>query len=91
MLFSPHLSYHWRHNFYWKISHGFFCLSRLNAFGFLVVEPLDNQVGNYGYLDQIAALEWIQENIRGFGGDPKRVKNICEDMIVAASPHELCL
>ncbi len=51
---------------------------RLNIFGFfaseaLVEEDPGGSAGNYGLLDQIAALEWIRDNIGAFGGDPSRV------------------
>ncbi len=51
---------------------------RVNQFGFLAHPELSaenpNHVsGNYGILDQIAGLEWIQKNIAAFGGDPTKV------------------
>lgn len=47
---------------------------RVNLFGFLALPELSEESengvsGNYGTLDQIKALEWVQENIAGFGGD----------------------
>ncbi len=51
---------------------------RLGAFGFLAHPALSAEndrlvSGNYGLLDMIAALEWVQRNISAFGGDPGRV------------------
>ena len=49
---------------------------RLNAFGFLADETGLKEygtTGNWGILDQIEALKWIQANIEAFGGDPERV------------------
>lgn len=43
---------------------------RLGAEGFLY---LDDGTANLGLLDQIAALEWVQDNIAAFGGDPGKV------------------
>jgi para-nitrobenzyl esterase len=46
---------------------------RLGAAGFLHVGDDVRGTGCFGILDQIAALEWVQENIAAFGGDPARV------------------
>ena len=46
---------------------------RLDAFGWLVTSAANGAVGNFGLLDQRAALRWVAANIAAFGGDPKRV------------------
>lgn len=54
------------------------CNYRLNIFGFFAHPELSAESpykasGNYGLLDQVAALQWVQKNIAAFGGDPKKV------------------
>jgi para-nitrobenzyl esterase len=51
---------------------------RLGVFGFfahpeLTKESEHNSSGNYGLLDQVAALQWVHDNISVFGGDPDNV------------------
>jgi para-nitrobenzyl esterase len=51
---------------------------RLGALGFLAhpaltAESPHHASGNYGILDQIAALEWVRRNIAKFGGDPANI------------------
>src|SRR5439155_16611290 len=51
---------------------------RLGVFGFMAHPELTKESphhasGNYGVLDQAAALKWVHNNIAAFGGDPKHV------------------
>lgn len=67
---------------------------RVNQIGFLALPELsaenENHVsGNYGLLDQIAALKWIKNNIAAFGGDPNKV-TIFGESAGAISVSMLC-
>ncbi|MCU0381599.1 MAG: carboxylesterase family protein [Chitinophagaceae bacterium] len=51
---------------------------RLGRLGFFAFPALSQEnprepKGNYAYMDQVAALRWVQQNIKAFGGDPKNV------------------
>ena len=51
---------------------------RLGIFGYLALEELEKEskhhtTGNYGLLDQYAALKWVKDNIEQFGGDSRRI------------------
>lgn len=50
---------------------------RLGVFGFLVTDELAKEgngaAGNYGLLDMVAALHWVHDNIKNFGGNPGNV------------------
>ena len=54
---------------------------RLHAFGFMALQMLaDNSStgtsGNYGFMDMISVLQWVQTNIQNFGGNPNQVGKI---------------
>ena len=56
---------------------------REGVFGFfahpeLTAESQYNGSGNYGYLDQAMAIEWVKDNIAEFGGDPSRINIVGE-------------
>ena len=66
---------------------------RTGVLGFLAHPELTSESdhrasGNYGLLDQLAALEWVHENIAHFGGDPKRV-TIAGQSAGGMSVHDL--
>jgi para-nitrobenzyl esterase len=70
---------------------------RLGIFGFLAHPSLTDESphhtsGNYGILDQLAAFQWIKENIAAFGGDPANITvdggsaGSCSMLTMIASP-----
>jgi para-nitrobenzyl esterase len=74
---SGRLPWYYGHNF---ARDGVVCVTinyRVNAFGFLDLEDAFGSdyrdTGNLGIRDQIAALEWVRDNIANFGGDPNDV------------------
>ena len=70
---------------------------RLGVLGFMAhpelsAESPDKTSGNYGFLDQIAALQWVRRNIARFGGDPAKVTIVGQSagsmsvLVLQASP-----
>ncbi|MBQ6019022.1 MAG: carboxylesterase family protein [Clostridia bacterium] len=71
------------------------CAYRLNVFGYYANEELAGEspngtTGNYGLLDQIAALKWVNDNISAFGGDPSKI-TIAGESAGASSVNAICV
>ncbi len=71
------------------------CAYRLNVFGYyaneaLAAESPNGTTGNYGLLDQIAALRWVNENIAAFGGDPAKI-TVAGESAGASSVNAVCV
>lgn len=65
---------------------------RLGPFGFLCTSDGMREAGhtgNYGLYDQLAAIQWIHENIASFGGDPNRI-TLMGQSAGAMCVHKLC-
>jgi para-nitrobenzyl esterase len=67
---------------------------RLGVFGFLAhpaltAESHHHVSGNYGLLDMIAGLDWVQKNVAAFGGDPRRV-TVFGESAGAIAVSQLC-
>ena len=71
------------------------CAYRLGVFGYyaneeLQMEDRNGSTGNYGLLDQIAALQWVHDNIAAFGGDPDNI-TIAGESAGSSSVNAICV
>ena len=70
------------------------CAYRVGVFGYYAADDLKTEspngtTGDYGLLDQIAALQWVRDNIGSFGGDPDRI-TIAGESAGSSSVNAIC-